>query len=129
MIDLVPEISDEELDEIFRQLDANENRSRLRRANPWTRDIIRVLWGGWLTMDKLTRTLWEMRNPVGLPIPKAFKQTVQSTLNHHTSQSRLWKGNPTDDLFYSPEGKGSGTWAVHRDRAATWLRAKKLPSA
>jgi len=34
------------------------------------------------------------------------------------------KAPDTDGLFYSPEGKGSGVWAVNRDRAAAWLKVK-----
>ena len=103
------------------------NRPGHKRA--WTADVIRVLTGTstYMTMNQLTRRLWELRNHSGLNMPKAFTETVQSTLNHHTSQSKVWKKNgsrPEDDLFYSPRGKGSGEWAVHRDRAAAWLEAK-----
>ena len=88
------------------------NRPGHKRA--WTADVIRVLTGTstYMTMNQLTRRLWELRNHSGLNMPKAFTETVQSTLNHHTSQSKVWKKNgsrPEDDLFYSPRGKGSGS--------------------
>lgn len=63
-------------------------------------------------------------------MPKEFERTVQSCLNQHTSQSGVWKsagGDPKQDLFYSPDGKGSGTWAVHRARALAWLEVHGLP--
>jgi hypothetical protein len=34
-----------------------------------------------------------------------------------------------DELFYSPKGKHSGTWALNRDKAAAWLKARELPEA
>ena len=103
----------------------------LRRERPWTYDIIRVLWGSRssISMQSLCRELWQMRNPSGLPMPKEFTATVQSALNKHTSQSSRWSRKPEDDLFCSPEGKGSGTWAVYRPRAAAWLKAHELPDA
>lgn len=101
---------------------------RLQKSRPWAYDISRVLWASRsVSMHQLTRRLWELRNPAGLPMPKRFQRTVQSALNQHTSQSLVFSGKPEDDLFYSPEGKGSGTWAVHKDRAAAWAAARSLP--
>lgn len=103
---------------------------KLRENRPWVRDIIRVLWNSSSTsMQRLTDELWATRKPVGLPMPRKFTNTVQSFLNQHTSQSSQWNGKSEDDLFYSPEGKGSGTWAVHHERAAAWLRKRQLPTA
>jgi hypothetical protein len=102
----------------------------LREDRPWVRDIIRVLWNRSSTsMQQLTDELWAMRKPVGLPMPREFKKTVQSFLNQHTSQSTQWSGKTKDDLFYSPKGKSSGTWAVRHDRAAAWLKRHQLPEA
>jgi hypothetical protein len=101
---------------------------RLQKSRPWAYDISRVLWASRsVSMHQLTQRLWDLRNPSGLPMPKRFQRTVQSALNHHTSQSIGFNRKPEDDLFYSPEGKGSGTWAVHRERAAAWAEAHALP--
>jgi hypothetical protein len=104
---------------------------KLRQGRPWVRDIIRVLWNyrSGTSMQRLTDELWAMRKPLELPMPRAFKKTVQSFLNQHTSQSSQWNKKPEDDLFYSPKGKGSGTWAVHQDRAAAWLKNRQLSAA
>ena len=62
-------------------------------------------------------------------MPQEFDRTIQSTLNAHTSQSQIWKKNgakPSDNFFYSPKGKGSGTWAVNRQVALEWLRSHGL---
>ncbi|HML07295.1 MAG TPA: hypothetical protein VK430_04090 [Xanthobacteraceae bacterium] len=110
---------------------AFEKAKKLRRERPWVRDIIRVLWGAsraGISMDQLVRSLWEMRKPSGLNMPSRFRKTVQSFLNQHTAQSTQWNGRPESNLFYSPQGKGSGTWAVHQERAAAWLMARRLPA-
>jgi hypothetical protein len=114
------------------EYEAFDKARKLRRQRPWVRDIIRVLWGAsqtGLSMDRLVDNLWEMRKPSGLNMPRAFRKTVQSFLNQHTAQSSQWNRRIEDDLFYSPKGKGSGVWAIHRDRANAWLKARRLPSA
>jgi hypothetical protein len=118
-------------DELMESADKQIAGRKLRKERPWTRDIIRVLSRRrpWLSMSHLTKELWALRNPSGLPMPKNFTETVQSALNQHTSQSSRFSGKPEDDLFYSPEGKGSGTWTIHRERADAWLEAHKLPPA
>jgi hypothetical protein len=58
--------------------------------------------------------LWTIRGPSGLPMPRRFPETTQSCLNQHTPKSLPFFGKPGDDLFYSPEGKSSGTWAVRK---------------
>jgi hypothetical protein len=117
--------------EEFENFDLNTfyEKKKLREDRPWVYDIIRVLWGSQShrSMQALCRDLWHIRNPSSLPMPKQFERTVQSAINAHTSQSSRWNGKPENDLFYSPEGKGSGTWAVHRDRAVAWLQARELP--
>lgn len=92
-------------DELCRIGDASRKLKELREERPWVRDIIRVLWGfrSGTTIDRLTKELWSLRNPSGLPEPKAFKKTVQSALNHHTCQSKLFKGSTEDDLFSHPK--------------------------
>jgi hypothetical protein len=121
-----------DIDAFFQQIERNEAAKKLRRERPWTYDIIRVLWGSrsWISMDQLCTELWSLRNPSGISMPKEFNATVQSTLNHHTSQSSVFKNKnkkPEDDLFLSPKGKGSGTWALRdRERAMLWLKKHDL---
>jgi hypothetical protein len=101
----------------------NHNRS-------WTADIIYVLWNvsGRMHMNQLVQRLRNIRKET-----KSLEQLtpiVQSVLNNHTSQSHVWAKNgsrPEDDLFFSPGGKGTGEWALHKDRAAAWLKARGLP--
>ena len=126
--------TDIDYDEFLRQIGEAIEKSHLRKERPWVYDIVRVLWGHrssqGMRIEVLARELWHLREPSGLNVPKEFGKTVQSVLNQHTSQSSVWAGlgaRSEDDLFYSPQGKRSGTWAVHRDRAAAWLKAHQLP--
>ena len=126
------DIPDFDIDEFFRFVEELAAKKKLRQERPWTYDIIRVLWNSrsWISMDQLCESLWALRNPSGLPIPKKFKETVQSTLNHHTSQSVVFlkrDGKEEDDLFISPKGKHSGTWALRsREAAIAWLKRQSL---
>lgn len=131
--DITPDKSVEEdvdLDELFRIVDELYAARKLRKERPWTSDIIRVLWGrASVSMDQLTKDVAAFRRSTNLPTPQAFAKTVQSCLNQHTSQSSRFSGNPDDDLFFSPKGKGSGTWAVRQGVALRWLKARSLPPA
>jgi hypothetical protein len=56
-----------------------------------------------------------LRHKAGLKLPQAFAETTQSTINHHTSQSEVWRkkgSRADDDILYSPLGEKSGTWAI-----------------
>jgi hypothetical protein len=83
-------LDDIDIEELLKNVEARFALQRLRRERPWAYDIIRVLWNVSLScgmsMDRLTRHLWEMRNPSGLPMPERSTETVQSCLNRHTSQ-------------------------------------------
>jgi hypothetical protein len=98
MTSLTVEFTDLEFEALMSAYDAAQTARRLRRERPWARDIIRVLWGQRLMrMDDLTTALWDLREPSGLPMPKAFKKTVQSMLNQHTSQSTSFGSSIEND--------------------------------
>lgn len=129
-----PTISLEELKHALSEFDVSAywDAKRLRKERPWVRDIIAVLYPrqNGIRMAELVDSLLDMRKET-LSTPKELKNTVQSCLNRHTAQSTVFikKGSgPEDDLFYSPKGKRSGTWAVHREKALAWLQRKSLPS-
>jgi hypothetical protein len=100
-----------------------------RQRHPYVGDLIRVL----LPYPEGSRRalvifeLEKQRRQDGLPIPAAFKAAVQSSYNHYSQDSDIFKkrGAPEGEgLFYSPTGKGSGRWAVHPERALGWLKTK-----
>jgi hypothetical protein len=124
--------TDLDYDAAYEKAAADDKLYGLRQTNPWVRDLIRVLWPYEQRGRRRLRVIDDverLRKASGLPMPSKLEHTVQSTFNHHTSQSTRWNGKPQDDLFFSPQGKGSGSWAVHRDRAAAWLLRHELPEA
>jgi hypothetical protein len=52
----------------------------------------------------------ELRRANGRSIPPSFEPVVRRTLEEHCSASEVYRGGP--DLFYMPEGKGMGVWAL-----------------
>jgi hypothetical protein len=80
-----------------------------------------------LHIEQLEEILWKMRQP-NVPAPKGFRAVIYRTLSRYSSQSALFRQNrraPGQDLFFSPDGKGSGTWAVHRSKAEAWLSMRR----
>ncbi|HUC16783.1 MAG TPA: hypothetical protein VMA37_03735 [Acetobacteraceae bacterium] len=99
-----------------------------RLKNPYLLHMIKVLWPydtrGLRRVDIIDRVR-SMRPPSSkLPMPRAFEETVQSAYNHYCSESEVFKkrgAGPDEALFYPVGRKGSGKWAVRRDRAREWL--------
>ena len=119
----------DELADLVRAADRIKAEQKWDKEHTYVIDIIRILHGqiGIRKMD-LDAALREKRVADQDPIPKAFDKTVQSVLNQHTSQSKVFRKKnkrANDDLFYSPKGKHSGTWALRSDeRARNWVKRK-----
>ena len=116
-------------DNLLRKIDAGIAAKKLRLENPYVKDLIEVLLPhqNGLSRRMVLHTLERKRKQAGLQIPEKFEQAVQSAYNQHSVDSTVFtkRGKPeSDGLFYSPRGKGSGIWAVYRDKAATWLEAR-----
>jgi hypothetical protein len=91
-------------------------------------DLIKILLNcpTGLHIEQMEETLWKLRCSTD-PVRKNFRASIYATLSLHTSQSIAFRQKcktPAQDLFFSPGGKGSGTWAVHRERAEAWLRRR-----
>lgn len=122
------EMTDEEFEELIREV---ERRERLK-AHPYALDLIRALWpygerGYWRgdVIDKV----WRRRNDASVTTPKSFEKTVQASYNYYCSASDVFaarKADLAEGSFYPVGRKGSGRWAVDRDRAVAWLKTKKL---
>jgi hypothetical protein len=100
-----------------------------RRDHPYVGDIIRVLmpYANGLRRSMVLHELERQRKADGLPIPPTFEAAVQSSYNQHSIDSSVFRKRhapDTEGIFYSPEGKGSGRWAVNRARALPWLKNK-----
>ena len=112
-------------DEI-RRLD--EEKNKLRKKHPWVGSLISILLSsprGIMIRDMAISEVWKLRQPKGLSMPKKFEHTVQAVYNQNCEGYSAFvkrKLPKSEALFHSPEGKGTGVWAVHRERAAEWLR-------
>jgi hypothetical protein len=100
-----------------------------RHSHPYVADLIRVLlpFSNGLRRSMVMHELKKRRKKDGLPIPPSFEESVQSSYNQHSVDSSVFRKRKAPDsegLFYSPDGKGSGRWAVNRERAGAWLRAR-----
>ena len=119
------EITDDDLREIQEAWD----KRLLRLKYPYTFDLIRVL----ARYPKLKRTIaidamWRTRKDAGLPIPKAFEESVQASLQYYCRDSSEFKkrGAPDSEaLFCWPKGKGAGVWALIRENAKVWVRQNR----
>jgi hypothetical protein len=120
---------DIDIDELIRWYDEHLAAKKLRAENPQVRDLIEVL----LPHPKGLGRTWAIdliekrRRAKGMSIPLKFEESIQSAYNQHSADSSVWRrrGSPVaDGLFHSPDGKGSGKWAVFPERAATWLRSR-----
>ncbi len=117
-------------DEMLTKLRKKLELKRLRSVHPYVVDLIRVLWphgAEGMERQKVLDSLERQREREGLPVPYKFQETVQSSYQAHcVGYSAFEKSKLTDSEapFFSPGGKGSGIWAVDRDRALTWLKKK-----
>ena len=83
---------DDELADLVRVADRIKAEKKWDKEHTYVIDIIRILHGriGIRKMD-LDAALREKRVADQEPIPKAFDKTVQSVLNQHTSQSKVFR--------------------------------------
>ena len=117
------------IDEYLAWLHKFRSKKKWDKQHTYVIDIIKVLHGRkfYITKAALDDSVLEKRRADGEPIPPSFIATTQNILNNYTSQSEVFRKagkGPEDDLFYSPQGKGSGTWALHQERAQQWLKRK-----
>jgi len=100
-----------------------------RQKHPYVGDLIAVLlsYPGGLRRSLVIYELEKQRTQDGLPIPTSFEAAVQNSYNHYSEDSEVFRKRAApsaEGLFYSPDGKGSGRWAVHAERALKWLKAR-----
>lgn len=122
-------ISDEEFDQLIRDVERQYAAKKRRRANPYVLHLIKLLWPhgrSGLRKNLVVERIREMRQALGLNMPRAFDKTVQSAFNQHNGQSTTFKLSQKDDLFYPVNYKRSGIWAVHINKIGPWLKRKKL---
>ena len=123
-------MDDDILERLLRELEEESQLKKMRQEHTYVEDLMRLLvphkdgLRRSIVLDRLER---QRRND-GLPIPKNFEQAVQSAYNQNCVDSAVFKkrGLPNSAApFFSPEGSGSGTWAVDPERAEQWLRKRR----
>jgi hypothetical protein len=122
-------MTDEESIEAFvlrllEEYEAREAARQVRRDNPYVLDLILPHRRG-LRRPLVLDLLHKSRRDRNLPIPSNFDETVQSVFQQHCADSAVFKKKgklQSEALFYWPDGKGAGKWAIYADRAEVWLK-------
>jgi hypothetical protein len=80
----------------------------------WVDDVVKALQdlGGKATLSSVYDAVERIRRDSRRSIPRTLDATVRRTLEDHSSDSHNYQGRA--DLFFMPEGKGSGVWALRR---------------
>lgn len=121
--------NDNLFEDLLREINEAIAAKKVRLENPYVKDLIEILmpYPNGLLRKMVLHMMEKKRERSGASIPENFEQSVQSSYNQHSVDSQVFimrKAPESDGLFYSPQGKGSGIWAVYTDRATAWLEAK-----
>jgi hypothetical protein len=97
-------------------------------------DLIKVLrpHPGGLRRWSIMRAIRKSRETAKLPIPQKLEDAVERVFRSHCADSENFKKKdnaPDAALFYWPQGKRDGVWAVYPDRAEAWLKAEGVSVA
>jgi hypothetical protein len=84
----------------------------------WVDDVVSGLskLGGKASLGRVYAVVEEIRRTSGRTVPRTFDAVVRRTLEEHSSDSEVLQRGP--DLFWMPEGKGAGIWALRSWRPA-----------
>jgi hypothetical protein len=69
-------------------------------------------YGGRATLAEIYKTSREGRLALGLPVTAEHDASARECLESHCKESSKYRGKA--DLFYMPEGKGAGIWAIRK---------------
>jgi hypothetical protein len=131
MADGVCELSEEEWAGIMGEASAAFAEKLLKQRNPYVVYLIKVLWKYRNGLERRIAFDWirKLREADGLAVPKTLDETIRTAFNQHNSRSSAFSFSPEDDIFYTPEGKNAGKWAVHQELARAWLKRKNFLAA
>ena len=100
---------------------------RIQADRLYLLDIVRVLrphaagLRRWSVMHKIRA----YREAAGLPIDHRMEVTVERLYRNHCADAEKFKKCdtvPDTALFFWPQGKLGGVWAVYSNRADAWLK-------
>ena len=116
------------MDDILREVQAALEARKLRLEHPYVFDLIKVLAGRPIVKPSIAVDWMERnRRAIGLPIPQAFRESVQAALNYYCRDSDVFqnrRASPEEALFCWPKGKRRG-WALIEENARPWVRANR----
>lgn len=123
-------MDDDTLARLLEEIDEENQLKMKRRGHTYVEDLIRILlpWRGGLPRSIVLDRLEKQRKKDGLPVPERFEQAVQSAYNQNCVDSAVFRKRKLPNSaapFFSPEGSGSGIWAVNPERAEQWLRKRR----
>ena len=104
-------------------------KKRIQEDRLYLLDLVRVLepYPEGLRRWSVMRRIRKNRDMARLPIPQKMEVAVERVFRNHCAHSQYFKKlgrAPERALFYWPEGKDGGVWAVYPDRAESWLKAE-----
>lgn len=78
----------------------------------WTEVLLWTLsqLGGQATLEQIYRVSREGRRKLNRRVTREHDASARECLESHCSESKKWRGKA--DLFYMPQGKGAGIWAL-----------------
>lgn len=94
--------------------------------NPVILDLIEALLPGGadgLPRPRVIESVERSRRAKGLPIPKKFEESVQSTFNQHCLESEVYKkrASQRDGIFHSRRVGRYAYWFVDEVLATAWV--------
>ena len=104
---------------------------RMQTDRLYLLDLVRVLrpHAGGLRRWSVMRRIRAYRETAGLPVEQRMEDAVERIFRTNcadTEKFRRREAGPDAALFYWPQGKLGGIWAVHADRADLWLKNEGL---
>jgi hypothetical protein len=81
----------------------------------WRDDVRRALveLGGKSSLGEIYRVVARIRREAGRSVPQSIEATIRRTLEDHSSDSENYRPGRAD-LFWMPEGRGKGIWALRK---------------
>ncbi len=104
---------------------------RLQEDRLYLLDLIRVLkpHAAGLRRWSVMRKIRAYREAAGFPSGHRMEDTIERLFRNHCADAAKFKRRdtaPDTALFFWPQGKLGGVWAVHADRAEAWLKTQGL---
>jgi hypothetical protein len=102
---------------------------RMETDHLYLLDLIKVLQPhpGGLRRWSIMRAVRKSREMARLPIPQKLEDAVERVFRNHCADSDNFKKTDSASdaaLFYWPQGRLGGVWAVYPDRAEAWLKSE-----